>query len=407
MYHPVITTATSRPHPHTQPRVLFLSSFVPRQYGLAAYTEELMSAMSAQHVSCSIIAMHRPGERYSYDRRVVATVQHDRPDDYLVAARRINDGNFDVVCVEHEFGIFGGEAGDRLIRLLEEIRIPIITTLHSLSERPSAEMWRQIRAIAARSSKLVVLNGLAIDILARVYSVGNVALLHQGACTPATPVATAAIKSRLGCADQYVISTFGLLAPDKGLEYAIQAMPDILRRHPNTRYYILGKTHPRVQQEHGERYRNELHALAHKLGIDKQVIFVNKYLSKDELLRYLQASDIYLAPQVDMQKYSGGTLPAAIANGRPIISTPYAQARYLLNEERGILVSPKSPSAIAEACELLLADPMCRARMERANREYGQQLQWARVSREYLDFCLQARPLPPHAALLRLMAVGI
>ncbi|HEY3378111.1 MAG TPA: glycosyltransferase family 4 protein [Armatimonadota bacterium] len=374
--------------------MVFLSSFVPRQCGLATFTEDLMHAVAEQGASCSVIAMNRPGEQFTYDARVVATVQEDRLDDYLAAAAVINRGRFDVLCVEHEYGIYGGVACDHLLRLLDAVHIPVVTTLHTLLRRPSAEMRQQLCAVAARSSKLMVMNGLAIDILVDVYGIERrkVSLVHHGAPTLTAPTATATLKRQLGCVSQRIISTFGLLGPGKGLEYAVQAMPAVVQRHPDAYYYILGKTHPVVREQHGERYREELQALARDLGMAEHVVFVDKYFSKDELLRYLQVSDIYLTPYLDMEQVTSGTLAYAMACGRPIISTPYLHARFLLDGGRGILVPPRQPSALAEACEQLLGDPIYTAHMERANQQYGQQLLWPQVGQTFIDLCRHAQP---------------
>ena len=352
-----------------------------------------MNAVVGLGATCSVIAMNRPKEQHTYDARVIATVQEDRLDDYLAAANVINMGKFDVLCVEHEYGIYGGTTCDHLLQLLDAVHIPVITTLHTLLQQPSAEMRRQLCAVAARSSMLMVMNGLAIDILEEVYGIDRrkVGLVHHGAPALTSPTPTATLKRELGCADHRIISTFGLLGPGKGLEYAIQAMPAVVQHYPDAHYYILGKTHPVVHEQHGERYREELQALARALGMAEHVVFVNKYFSKDELLRYLQVSDIYLTPYLDMEQVTSGTLAYALASGRPIISTPYLHARFLLDAGRGTLVPPKEPSAIAEACKHLLGDPVYSAGMERANQQYGQQLLWPQVGQTFVDLCLHAQ----------------
>ena len=367
-----------------------------------------MHAAAGLGASCSVIAMNRPGEQFAYDTRVVATVQEDRIDDYLAVADVINSGRFDTLCVEHEYGIYGGVACDHLLRLLDAVRIPVITTLHTVLQHPSAEMRSQLSAVAARSTLLMVMNGLAIDILANVYGIDRrkVVMVHHGAPSLRSPPATTTLKRQLGCAAHRIISTFGLLGPGKGLEYAIHAMPAVVQQHPDAHYYILGKTHPVVQEQQGERYREELQALACDLGMAEHVVFVNKYFSKDELLRYLQVSDIYLTPYLDMEQVTSGTLAYALACGRPIISTPYLHARFLLAEGRGILVPSKQPSAIAAACKQLLGDPVYAAGMERANRQYGAQLLWPQVGQTFIDLCLRAQTTSPRPETRRLLPVS-
>jgi len=407
MFNNEMTVSTTHAHHRSHPHVVFMSSFVPRQCGLATFTEDMMNAVGTLQASCSVIAMNRPGEQHDYDARVIATIQEDRLADYIAAAYTINHGGFDALCIEHEYGIYGGVECNHLLRLLELVRIPIITTLHTLLQHPSVEMWLQLRAIAERSSKLMVMNGLAIDILTSVYGIDarKVSMIHHGAPSLAEPIATATLKQQLHCADEHIISTFGLLGPGKGLEYAIQAMPAIVQRHPDARYYILGKTHPVVQQQHGESYREQLQALACELDDADLVIFVNKYFSQDELLRYLQVSDIYLTPYLDMDQVTSGTLAYALASGCAIVSTPYLHARFLLDGERGILVPPQQPNAIAQACDRLLSDPLYRARMERANAQYAHEMLWPQVSRRFLDLCLQAPPRPMQPVFTRWMDI--
>lgn len=376
--------------PHALPRILFLSSFVPRECGLATFTEDLMAAATRQGVSCAVIAMNRPGEHHAYDPRVIARIQEDRLEDYLCVVDLINSGRFDILSIQHEFGIYGGTACNHLLHMLDAVRIPVITTLHTVSQYPPLEMRRQLCAIAQRSTVLMVMNGLAIDILKNVYWINpnKVEIIHHGA--PAITIHDPeTLRVRLGCESRRIISTFGLLGPGKGLEYAIQAMPAVVQRHPDVYYYILGKTHPVVKEQQGERYREGLQSLARQMGVAEHVVFVNKYLSKDELLQYLQVSDIYLTPYLNMEQVTSGTLAYALACGRPIISTPYLHARFLLNDGRGILVSPSQASAIAEACQELFGDPVRKDKMERANLQYGQQLLWPSVGQAFVDLCTE------------------
>ena len=367
-----------------------------------------MDAVAGQGASCSVIAMNRPEEQHPYDSRVVATVQEDRIDDYLAAAAVINHGRFDALCVEHEFGIYGGVECDHLLRLLDAVRTPVITTLHTVLQHPSAEMRRQLCAVAARSTKLMVMNGLAIDILADVYGINRrkVAMVHHGAPALAVPTDSVILKRQLGCSSHRIISTFGLLGPGKGLEYAVQAMPAIVQQHPDAHYYILGKTHPVVKEQQGEQYREALQTLAADLGVAEHVVFVDKYFSKNELLRYLQASDIYLTPYLDMDQVTSGTLAYALACGRPIVSTPYLHARFLLEEGRGILVPPRQPLPIAEACKQLLGDPLYSAAMERINQQYGKQLLWPQVGGKFIDLCQQAQASLSQPAARRFLPVN-
>ena len=366
-------------------RAVFISSFVPRECGLATFTEDVVNAVSGHGVACKVIAMNRPGTRYTYDRRVIGTVQENRPADYLLAAEMINQGRFDILSVQHEFGLFGGEQCLDLAAFLQAVRIPVVTTFHTILRKPSAAMRHNLRMVADASTAVVVMNDLAIGLLETVYGIDRrkVSLLHHGA--PVIPrTRTLLMKEHFNLRHRKVIATFGLLSSGKGLEYAIQAMPRIVAEYPEALYLILGQTHPIVKQEEGERYREALKAQAEELGVHDHVLFIDKYFTKAELVAYLLAADIYLTPYLNMEQITSGTLAYAMACGRPLVSTPYLYAQYLLGNERGLLVPPQDPRGIAEACMQIFANPDLRARMERVNWHFGQQMLWPAVGKNYL-----------------------
>ena len=377
--------AYSIPIPSSRsPRVVFLSSFVPRECGLATFTEDVLRAVTPQGVRCSVIAMNRPRQHFAYDPRVIASIQEDELTGYLAAGKLINRGGFDVLSIQHEYGIFGGEQCPNLGALLETVKIPVIATFHTVLRQPSTAMREALRAVALRADVVVVMNSLAVTILEEVYGIdsGKVRLIHHGA--PSMPRAKLqTMKANLNLRGRQVISTFGLLSSGKGLEYAIQALPSIVARHPETIYLILGQTHPVVKQEEGECYRNTLKALARDLGVEQHVRFIDKYFTKAELVAFLMATDIYLTPYLNMDQITSGTLAYAMACGRPLVSTPYLYAQFLLGEDRGLLVPPCDPFEIADACLRILDNPDLKARMERANWRYGQTMHWPRVGHQY------------------------
>ncbi len=377
-------TLPTRGLPARSPRVALVSTFVPRECGLATFTDDVATAVGGHGIACRVVALERAGQGFTYDRRVVGTIQEDRLADYTAAADLIHNSGVDIVSVQHEFGIFGGEECDHLSTLLSRLHLPVVTTFHTLLRHPSPAMRRNLRQVAHASSAIVVMNRLAIEILESVYGVPaeKVVVIHHGA----PEVSRARLytsKRALGLHGRRVISTFGLLSSGKGLEYAVQAMPHIVARHPEALYLILGQTHPVVKQEEGERYRASLQTLAARLGIAQHVRFVDKYFTKAELIAYLLATDIYLTPYLNMDQVTSGTLAYAMACGRPLVSTPYLYAQFLLAEDRGVLVPPRDPVGIAEACETLFSHPDRFARMERANIQYGRQMMWSRVGQEY------------------------
>lgn len=382
------------------PRAVFMSSFVPRECGLATFTEDVLNAVSAHGVSCKVIAMNRPRQRFNYDRRVIATVYEDRLADYLAAAARINAGHYDVLSVQHEFGLFGGENCDYLATFLAAVNIPVVTTFHTILRKPSVAMRENLRAVAARSSVIVVMNSLAIELLEKVYGLDthNITMIHHGA--PVVPRGRRyTMKSDLKLHGTRVISTFGLLSSGKGLEYAVKAMPYIVEDCPDAMYLILGQTHPVVKQQEGERYRDSLIALAQQLGVLDHVRFVDKFFTKAELVAYLLATDVYLTPYLNMEQVTSGTLAYAMACGRPLVSTPYLYAQFLLGEDRGLLVRAQDEKSIAKACVNILTNAELQLRMERSNWRYGQTMIWPRVGQDYLQLFEQlSRTIIPAAS---------
>ncbi len=374
--------------------VAFLSTFVPRECGLATFTEDVMRSVSAYGTRCQVAAMERPRQMLSYDRRVFTTIVEDDRADYLTAAQAINRAGFDILSVQHEYGIYGGESCEHLHALLDAVEIPVVTTLHTVLSEPSPAMRRHLHRVAERSQAIVVMNALAIEILESVYDIdpAKVRVIHHGA--PAVSRARKyTIKSVLNIRGHQVISTFGLLSAGKGLEYAIQAMPAIVAKHPNVLYYILGQTHPVVKQEDGECYRESLQALARELGVEAHVRFVDKYFTKAELLAYLMATDIYLTPYLNLEQVTSGTLAYAMACGRPLVSTPYLYARFLLDGDRGLLVPPHDPHGIADACLRILDHPRLQAYMEHMNWQYGRAMLWPHVGTQYLQLFRQLSAL--------------
>jgi glycosyltransferase involved in cell wall biosynthesis len=387
-------------------KAIFLSSYVPRECGIATFAEDVLRAVAPLGVTGKVIAMQRPGQRLVYDNHVIATIEEHQPAQYTAAAELINRSGCHVLSVQHEFGIFGGEECMALPELLEAVALPVATTFHTVLSRPSPAMRRHLRAVARHSDRIVVMNALAVETLVDVYDVERqkIVVVHHGA--PVVPRARlSTIKRDLGLQGRRVISTFGLLSSGKGLEYAVQAMPEIVARHPEAVYLILGQTHPVVKGEEGECYRESLRALAVDLGVEGHVRFVDKYFTKAELVAYLLATDIYLTPYLNMEQVTSGTLAYAMACGRPLVSTPYLYAQFLLGDDRGLLVPPRDPREIADACLQILDHPDLQARMERTNWRYGQTMVWPRVGQDYLRlFRRMVAEAPAPAPLLHARA---
>ncbi len=288
------------------------------------------------------------------------TIEDER--DYQAAAEFINDSPADVVSIQHEFGIYGGVEGQGLYRFLSTIAKPVVTTLHTVLPEPDQKTREMIRALAEKSERVMVMNPIASQILRRDYGVSprKVAFVHHGA-PPPSPERREAIKQQLGLGGKKVMCTFGLVGAGKGLEYAIQALPLVLRRHPELVYLIVGETHPGALRDGVDEYRESLTRLISELGVEDSVRFVNHYLTKDEIISYLAASDIYITPYLNPHQICSGTLAYAVAAGRAIISTPYLHASFLLGGDRGLLVDFASAASIAEAALRVLDTPELQA----------------------------------------------
>lgn len=372
-------------------RLAMVSSFIPRACGIATFADDLLGALHEQAIDGHVFAVEGASGQYLYDPRVVGTFTDTRAGDYGRVAAEINTGDFELLNVQHEFGLYGGDTSDALAQMLAAVDIPVVTTLHTIPGAPPARVRRTLRGVCRYSDVVVVMNALAVGVLARVYTVPRrkVTVIHHGAPT-VSRARLRTVKDDLDLAGRTVICTFGLLSPNKGLEYAIAALPAIVAARPDVLYLILGTTHPEVKRQHGDGYRAGLEALAAELGVAAHVRFIDKFFTKAELVAYLSASDLYLTPYLQMEQVTSGTLAYAMACGRPIVSTPYLHARYLVTPARGVLVPPRDAAAIADACVTILGDRALRSRMAWESWRYGQTMTWPEVGGAYRALFLDA-----------------
>jgi glycosyltransferase involved in cell wall biosynthesis len=333
----------------------------------------------------SVVAIDEPdaGER-DYPDRVVAQLVQDERDSYQRIARFINAFPCDVLNIQHEYGLFGGDDGAWLIDLIAAVTKPVVTSLHTVLPDPSPQHLRVAQQLCATSSAVVVLSETGREILIDRYDVDpeKIHVIHHG--VPDVPFRdTAESKRRLGFADRMTISTFGLINRGKGLEYAIDAMGAVVQSHPEALYLVLGQTHPVIRRNEGESYRRELESRIAANGLADNVKLVDKYLDFDELLEYLGASDIYLTPYLNPVQIVSGTLAYAIGCGKAVVSTPYLYAQELLEHGRGFLVPFRDPSAIATTLVALLDDPALRESTERRAYKFGRRMTWPNVAEAY------------------------
>ncbi len=376
-------------------RIAFISTYPPRQCGIATFTQDLLTAISqlygdvlsdAAQGYLQVVAMNRRGAPGPYPPEVRFEIRDHLVGDYLDAAEFLNLSPVDVISLQHEYGIFGGDDGSYIIHLLENARKPVVTTLHTVLSSPSPSQREVLREIAALSTLLVAQTRRSAELLREVYGVPQekIVVIYHGA--PDVPFLDPAYyKDQFGAEGRPLILTFGLLSPNKGIEYAIEALPPVVERFPDVLYFVVGATHPEVRRIHGERYRLSLEQRVKALGLEENVVFHNRYVSLEELIRFLVAADIFLAPYLVREQAVSGTLTYAIATGKAIVSTPSWFAEEMLAEGRGILVPFGDSDAISRALLELLGDPAKRDRMRKAAYQFGRRLVWREVAGQYAE----------------------
>jgi len=369
--------------------IAFVATYPPRQCGIGTFAANIVEAVG-QHMhgrlSSFIVAVDDSDGQIKYPEQVKYTLkQHDNAD-YVRAAEFLNYRQVRAVSVQHEFGIFGGRDGVYLLDLMRELRSPIITTLHTVLREPTPSQRAVMEEIIVLSNLLVVMSERAIDFLQDVYEAPGekIRLVHHG--VPEVPlVEPARYKRQFDMEGRETLLTFGLLNPGKGIEYALRALPPVVERYPNLCYVILGATHPNILKEHGESYRLSLQRLARDLGLQRNVLFSNRFVLKEELCAFLKATDVYLTPYLNKEQITSGTLAYALGAGKPIVSTPYWYAQELLADGRGVLVGFRNPTEIGDALLDLLSNPARVMDVRAKAYEFSRRMTWREVGRRYLS----------------------
>lgn len=375
-------------------KVAFLGDYLPRKCGIATFTKDLRCAVAEAFpkMQCLVVPVNDIDGGYPYPAEVRFEIAEQDLPSYGRAADFLNITNVDVVCAQHEFGIFGGPAGSHVLGLLRELRMPIVTTLHTILRDPSPEQRRVMRDLIRISTRLVVMGERGADFLREVYQApaAKIDLIPHG--IPDMPFADPNyFKDEFGVAGKQVLLTFGLLSPNKGIEYSLRALAKIIRAFPNVFYIVLGQTHPNLLRDEGEAYRLSLELLAKDLGVQRHVAFFNRFVELDELMRFIGAADIYLTPYLTEAQITSGTLAYAFGAGNAVVSTPYWHAAELLTQERGKLVPFRDPEAIADAAVELLRDEPLRHSMRKKAYQLGREMVWSRVARQYMESFDRAR----------------
>lgn len=361
-----------------------VGNYTPRQCGIATFTTDLSEALSGEspELDCLVLAMNDPGKRHAYPSKVRFEIAQANLESYRRAADFLNVNDVDLVCLQHEYGIFGGKGGSHIIALLRELRMPVVTTLHTILAEPSTQQRVVMDELVRLSERIVVMSERGAELLQEVHEVptGKIDVIPHGIPVSHQDLSS---KERIGVADKRVILTFGLLSPDKGIEYVIDALPEILERFPDAVYVVLGATHPHVKDGHGEAYRLMLENRARRLGVDSSVIFHNRFVSLAELTEFLSAADLYVTPYLKAEQITSGTLAYAVGSGKAVISTPYWYAGELLADGRGTLVEWRDAASIARAAIALFGDDEKRIAMCGRAAAYGRDMIWPAVARAY------------------------
>ena len=378
----------SQPKPSLPSRIAVIGNYLPRQCGIATFTTDLCAAISAEYGAARLLALpvNDTEQGYDYPERVRWTLAQDDVKSYQDAAEFLNFNNIDMVCLQHEYGIFGGPAGSHILHLLRGLKMPVVTTLHTVLREPNPDQLVVMEEIAELSDRLIVMSQLSSQFLQEIFKVpgSKIDMVPHG--VPDLPFLDPNFyKDRFGVEGKAVLLTFGLLSPNKGIENVIQALPQILSKHKNVAYIVAGATHPHILRREGDKYRASLQALAKEVGVQSHVIFHDRFVSPEEMAEFIGAADIYITPYRYEEQVVSGTLAYALGAGKAIISTPYWHAIELLDDRRGALVPFQNPTAIANKTIELLNTPAIRHAMRKRAYLFARDMVWKRVAQGYME----------------------
>ncbi len=375
-------------------RIAVIGNYLPRHCGIATFTTDLCSAISTEYGTARLMALpvNDTAEGYDYPSRVRWSVSQDDERSYKEAADFLNFNNIDMVCLQHEYGIFGGPAGSHILHLLRRLKMPVVTTLHTVLREPDPNQLMVMEEIAELSDRLIVMSQLSSQFLQEIFKVpgSKIDMVPHG--VPDLPFLDPNFyKDRFGVEGKAVLLTFGLLSPNKGIENVIRALPEILSKHENVTYLVAGATHPHILRREGDKYRASLQALAKDMGVESQVIFHNRFVSPEEMVEFIGAADIYITPYRHEAQVVSGTLAYALGAGKAVISTPYWHAIELLDDRRGALVPFQNPGAIAHKTIELLDTPAIRHAMRKRAYLFARDMVWERVAQGYMESFARVR----------------
>jgi len=368
--------------------VIYISSYVPRKCGIATYTKDLIRAVNLLNPHCEpkIVALIRPEDKINYPPEVKFKIKQNEVDSYIKAAGYINKSTADIVVLEHEFGLYGGEFGEYIIRLAEQIKKPLIITVHTIPDNPDIGYGLALKDIIKFAYKVIAMMPQSIQKLIKKYNYPeeNIEIIPHGV-PDISLESNDKYKRKKGFKDKIILGNINLLSEIKGLEYIIEALEEIKRHFPNVLYLIIGQTHPVVSKIEGEKYRNFLKRKIKQLNLRDNVRFINKYMSLEELVVWLKVIDIYITPYLDPEQSASGALAYAIGAGKACISTPYLYAKEILEHGRGVIVPFRNSQAITNAVIDLCKNPEKKLRIESKAYKFGRLMTWYNVALQHLQ----------------------
>ena len=384
-------------------RVAFVGNYLPKKCGIATFTHDMYTSITTEFpgIESFVVAVNDQAEEYDYPAEVRFAIHQEDEESYHRAAEYLNHANPDVVSLQHEYGIFGGPAGSHILSLLRDLQMPVVTTLHTVLQSPSVEQKRTMERICDLSARVVVMSDRGREFLRDIYQVAESKSVVVAHGIPDMPfVDPNYYKDRFNAEGKIVILTFGLLAPNKGIEYMLQALPRVVQEFPDVVYMVLGATHPNLVRDQGEKYRDGLEKMVRELRLEENVRFHNQFVELDELTEFIGASDLYVTPYLNPAQITSGTLAYSFGCGKAVISTPYWHAEELLADDRGVLVPFEDATALASAILDLLKDETRRHGMRKKAYQMGRDMIWPQSARNYMDVfsvsCRERSEQVPH-----------
>jgi len=377
-------------------KIALIGTYLPRKCGIAAFSSDLYRAIYSEENECCVIAIDDDEQNYHYPAEVRFQIRQNIIKDYISASEFLNINQIDAVCLQHEFGIFGGEHGRFILQLIKRLNAPLVTTLHTVLDDPPDNQKEILKEIAAFSEKIIVMSEKGKQMLCKIYGIDPAKTEVIGHGIPdITKFSLKDYRKELGIKNKKVLLTFGLLSKSKGIETVIRALPEITRKHPDVIYIILGASHPHVVRDEGEDYRNSLMMMVHKLNLDQHVLFIDRFVSQEELFGFLLTSDIYIIPYLSKKQVTSGTLVYAMAAGNAVVSTPFWHAEEVLTKGRGIFFNFQDSDMLSAIVNELLEEEETRKGYQNKAAEFAKEYVWENVGKQYVSLFGKARKKKP------------